>query len=95
MLSAALRVARPGLCRAAGRRFASNEAPQYNEPSGYLFGEKVSWSTSVLAPSQAHPVVFVASATWAETCEGGLGEYLVLGNVWFHGVCSCDAVLQA
>ncbi|XP_006454394.1 Ndufb11 subunit of NADH dehydrogenase 1 beta subcomplex [Agaricus bisporus var. bisporus H97] len=40
MLSAAIRVARPGLCRAAGRRFASNEAPQYNEPSGYLFGEK-------------------------------------------------------
>ena len=24
-----------------GRRFASQEAPQYNEPSGWLFGEKV------------------------------------------------------
>jgi len=23
------------------RRYASNEAPQYNEPSGWLFGEKV------------------------------------------------------
>jgi hypothetical protein len=26
--------------RANGRRFASHEAPHYNEPSGYLFGEK-------------------------------------------------------
>lgn len=41
MLSTALRVARPSLRRIAGRRYASNEAPQYNEPSGYLFGEKV------------------------------------------------------
>jgi len=24
-----------------GRRFASHGAPQFNEPSGYLFGEKV------------------------------------------------------
>ena len=28
--------------RAQGRRFASHGAPQYNEPSGWLFGEKVS-----------------------------------------------------
>ncbi|GLB36216.1 putative ESSS subunit of NADH:ubiquinone oxidoreductase (complex I) [Lyophyllum shimeji] len=32
-----LRIAAP---RFRGRRFASHEAPQYNEPSGYLFGEK-------------------------------------------------------
>jgi hypothetical protein len=34
----ALRIAVP---RLRGRRFASHEAPQYNEPSGWLFGEKV------------------------------------------------------
>ncbi|KAG6845784.1 hypothetical protein H0H87_003838 [Tephrocybe sp. NHM501043] len=33
----ALRVAAP---RLSGRRFASHGAPQYNEPTGYLFGEK-------------------------------------------------------
>ncbi|KAG5722311.1 hypothetical protein E4T56_gene4808 [Termitomyces sp. T112] len=33
----ALRVAAP---RFRGTRFASHEAPPYNEPSGYLFGEK-------------------------------------------------------
>ncbi|KAH7931052.1 Ndufb11, NADH dehydrogenase 1 beta subcomplex subunit [Leucogyrophana mollusca] len=27
-------------CRTQGRRFASHGAPQYNEPSGWLFGEK-------------------------------------------------------
>jgi len=40
MLSTTCRAARPCLRRIPGRRFASHEAPQYNEPSGYLFGEK-------------------------------------------------------
>jgi len=39
-LSTTVRAARPCLRRIPGRRFASHEAPQYNEPSGYLFGEK-------------------------------------------------------
>ena len=41
MLSSTLRTACPCVCRIPGRRFASHGAPQFNEPSGYLFGEKV------------------------------------------------------
>jgi len=37
---------RPTIIRAQGKRFGSHEAPQYNEPSGHLFGEKP------LAPGQ-------------------------------------------
>jgi len=48
MLSATLRSARPCVCRIPGRRFASHGAPQFNEPSGYLFGEKVRLGESLL-----------------------------------------------
>lgn len=43
MLSSAtlLRSLRVGSSRLQCRRYASHEAPQYNEPSGWLFGEKV------------------------------------------------------
>jgi len=42
MLSSAtlLRGLRTGSSRLQCRRYASHEAPQYNEPSGWLFGEK-------------------------------------------------------
>jgi len=37
-----LRVLRVGTCQqAVTKRFASHGAPHYNEPTGYLFGEKV------------------------------------------------------
>jgi len=39
--SSPLRILRIVTPRLKGRRFASHEAPQYNEPSGWLFGEKV------------------------------------------------------
>lgn len=32
----------------ASRRFASHGAPHYNEPSGYLFGEKVKANIAML-----------------------------------------------
>lgn len=32
----------------ASRRFASHGAPHYNEPSGYLFGEKVKANVAML-----------------------------------------------
>ncbi|KAF8237787.1 hypothetical protein L208DRAFT_1355780 [Tricholoma matsutake] len=38
--SSPLRVLRLAVPRIKGKRFASHEAPQYNEPSGWLFGEK-------------------------------------------------------
>ncbi|TFK41092.1 Ndufb11, NADH dehydrogenase 1 beta subcomplex subunit [Crucibulum laeve] len=46
MLSTTLRAARAAAPRLQSRRFASHEAPQYNEPTGFLFGEKP------LAPGQ-------------------------------------------
>jgi len=48
MLSATLRSVRPCVCRISGRRFASHGVPQFNEPSGYLFGEKVRSGESLL-----------------------------------------------
>ena len=33
----------------ASRRLASHGAPHYNEPSGYLFGEKVKTSVAMLS----------------------------------------------
>jgi len=38
-----LRVLRIGTCQqvAASKRFASHGAPHFNEPTGYVFGEKV------------------------------------------------------
>ncbi|KAF9015227.1 ESSS subunit of NADH:ubiquinone oxidoreductase-domain-containing protein [Cyathus striatus] len=40
LLSTTLRTLRPSAPRFRGKRFGSHEAPQYNEPSGWLFGEK-------------------------------------------------------
>lgn len=95
MLSTTVRAARPCLRRIPGRRFASHEAPQYNEPSGYLFGEKVSYCrvTTALAPTYTSNLS--APATRSEARKGGLGEHLVLGNVRFYGICGGHVVLQA
>ncbi|KAK0198387.1 uncharacterized protein ARMOST_09026 [Armillaria ostoyae] len=38
--STTLRLLRAGAPRLHGRRYASHGTPQYNEPSGFLFGEK-------------------------------------------------------
>ncbi|PBK77278.1 Ndufb11, NADH dehydrogenase 1 beta subcomplex subunit [Armillaria solidipes] len=38
--STTLRLLRAGAPRLQGRRYASHGTPQYNEPSGFLFGEK-------------------------------------------------------
>ncbi|TFK77033.1 Ndufb11, NADH dehydrogenase 1 beta subcomplex subunit [Pluteus cervinus] len=38
--ASSIRLARVAVPRYASRRFASHDAPHYNEPSGYLFGEK-------------------------------------------------------
>lgn len=91
----ALRAVHPCLRRIPGPRFASHDAPQFNEPSGYLFGEKVSYDGTFRVDIDEHFPLYLAFAAWTETCEGGLGEHLVLGNVWVHGVCSSHVVLQA
>lgn len=50
----ALRVAAP---RLRSVRFASHEAPHFNEPSGYLFGEKV--LTSIHSSYEAYPYLYL------------------------------------
>ncbi|KAH6917319.1 ESSS subunit of NADH:ubiquinone oxidoreductase-domain-containing protein [Coprinopsis sp. MPI-PUGE-AT-0042] len=40
LTSTTSRALRSSVTRLQGRRFASGEAPQYNEPTGWLFGEK-------------------------------------------------------
>jgi len=54
MLSATLRSARPCICRIPGRRFASHGDPQFNEPSGYLFGEKVRLDESLASRNRSN-----------------------------------------
>jgi hypothetical protein len=77
----------------ASRRFASHGAPHYNEPSGYLFAEKVKTSVAV-ALSSTNDLSQAASSR-TEAGKGGLGEHLVYRNVWHHGARHTSFLLQA
>lgn len=76
-----LRVLRVAAPRLSARRYASSHGePQYNEPSGWLFGEKVRiyanrYTKTILIPSPA-------ASTRSETSKGGVGEHLVHRDVW-------------
>jgi hypothetical protein len=78
-----LRTLRTRACagqRVVSKRFASHGAPHYNEPSGYLFAEKVRLRRS--APSLLlTPPFHAAASPWAEADERGLGKYLVYWDV--------------
>lgn len=91
--STPLRVLRARTCKqVASRRFASHGAPHYNEPSGYLFGEKV--RSSIITPFV--PWWFVsAPSSRTEADKGGLGEHLVYRDVWQHWACFTSFILQA
>lgn len=90
--SQALRLSRAG-AHLRGKRLASHGAPQFNEPSGLIFGEKV----GIHLVQRTSKLMSVLSATSArrETGEGGLGEYLVYWDVRNNGFCFCHVVLQA
>lgn len=81
------------------RRYASHgHGPQYNEPTGYLFAEKV--RTAMLVSHfelTAHlfRYCFEAACTRAKAQEGVLGDCLVCWNVWYHGSGRRLVVLQA
>jgi hypothetical protein len=76
------------------RRYASHEAPQYNEPSGWLFGEKVGDTIdSVYRLRNLYVCLFVATPTGSEKSERGLGESLVHWNVWHNGFRFRDVIL--
>ena len=76
-----LRVLRVAAPRLSARRYASSHGePHYNEPSGWLFGEKVRicanrYPKAILIPSPA-------ASTRSEASKGGMGEHLVYRNVW-------------
>ncbi len=94
------RIARPQAMRSLRQqRRNAGGAPHYNEPSGWLFGEKVRRhgvarsmscidSTLVLLFSTSP----VASANGPETAKRGMGADMVLGNVWRHGL-GCGVVV--
>ena len=83
-------------CRVLSRRFASHEAPQYNEPTGWIFSEKVRYFPSHLSIlSSSKGSICVATTTWSEANERGLGSHLVYWDVWYYGSCRRTALLQA
>jgi len=88
----ALRVRAP---QVQGIRFSSHDAPQYNEPSGWLFGEKVRiLFTALFMPDFLSFLYFQASTARPKTSERGLGKHMVHWDVRFDGVCHGDAILQ-
>lgn len=81
-------------CRLQGARYASHEAPQYNEPTGYFLGEKVRvLSTRLLQVNSYNIHHALAAPARPETSEGELGERMADRDVWYHGICNCNAVL--
>jgi hypothetical protein len=96
MLSSAtlLRGLRTGSSCLQCKRYASHEAPQYNEPSGWLFGEKVGvHSIQCITDLKLISPPSLATPARSEKGERGLGESLVHRNVWHHGFCFCDPIL--
>lgn len=88
----ALPAGRP-LTRLRAVRFSSHDAPQYNEPTGLLFGEKVRRPDANSHSPDWTP--FPASSARAPQNKAALGDYLVLGNVRLDGGWRRVALLQA
>src|SRR6266498_3927403 len=66
-------------------RRASGHEPQYNEPGGYLFGERVSMSCTVFSLVNFNYFYFFFSSaltTRTKTRERRLGEYMGLWYGW-------------
>ena len=79
-----LRTLRTHACAGRGvttKRFASHGAPHYNEPSGYLFGEKVRLRRSAPPSLPLTLPCHAAASPWAEAGKRGLGKYLVFWHV--------------
>ena len=79
------------------RRYASQgHGPQFNEPSGYLWGEKVRTTPSLQFSSDWQAICYLtAPATRPEAQAGGLGDDLVCRNVRINGSRRSAPVLQA
>jgi hypothetical protein len=75
------------------RRYAAHGAPQYNEPTGWLFGEKV--GSGVIPCISADSAISEASSTGSEASERRVGEYMVHWDAWFNGPGRSFAILQA
>jgi hypothetical protein len=73
-------------------RFSSHDAPQMNEPTGYLFGEKVCPTSKCASHRLTRPLP--ASTTRLPQNKAALGERLVLWDVWIDGCWSGAALLQ-
>ena len=71
-------------------RRASGHEPQYNEPGGYLFGERVSICIifSLINFNNINNISFYSSAltTRTKTRERRLGEYMALWYGWMFPI---------
>jgi hypothetical protein len=76
----------------AQKRFASHGAPHYNEPSGNIFGEKV--TTIISFPSRLL-TTRIASTSGTKAGERGLGEYMVYWDVRYPRINGTSLILQA
>jgi hypothetical protein len=81
--------------RITGRRFASHGPPQFNEPSGWLFGEKVMSLTFIQDLREADGMSALAPCTRTKARERGMGEHLVCRDVRVDGNGCSIIVLQA
>ena len=92
MLIRATPILRPAVLTSApitpGRRFASHGPPAYNQPSGYIFGEKVSQILKDLSLCLADTSRGIAAAKRAETEMGVVGVSSALCQPW------CQACLS-
>lgn len=76
------------------RRYASgSHGPQYNEPSGWLFGEKV--TAFRLSFRSQLTDTFTAPTPGTEAQARGLGAYMVHWNVRVNGCRRYRVILQA
>lgn len=108
---AVARLATAPLRTAGQRRLASGGGSNYNQPSGFLFGEKVSirdlgavrdghdslalGPILTLSPRCLCMMPCSAPPQGPEAREGGLGEHLVLGNGRWIGIHDHRLPLQA
>src|SRR5437879_5301546 len=58
------------------RRSASHRTPHYNEPGGWLFGEKMPSLCPLRELFILTSALHLAPTPWPETSEGGQGEHL-------------------
>lgn len=87
------RVPRQRVVQLAQPRRSASGTPHYNEPSGWLFGEKV--SARLIDHNAQLLMCYAATPAGTETPTRELGDELEYWHVWKHVRRCCTIVLQA